>query len=711
MASSRAPQAAAPGPSSAAFRSLESQVQYVKGVGPRLGGLFEKMGVHTVRDLLYHFPRRYEDRTRFARISQLKHGEPATVLGTVLAADNVQTRGRLVITKVAVDDGSGVVALTWFNQKFRKEQFNKLRGRRIVAYGTAQFGRWGVEMSSPEWELYDENADPLSSGRVVPVYPLTEGMFQAYVRRALANAVEDYVGLVEETLPADLRDRLDLADLGWALRNIHFPESEPALEAARRRLVFEELFLLQLALATRKRQMEAPGGGIEFAVPDGFADDLRQLLPFELTNAQKRVIAEIAADMASPACMNRLLQGDVGSGKTAVALAAMLIAVRNGCQAALMAPTEILAEQHYIGISALLGNVGLMEIRTDLLTGSLRSSNRQAVRGRVASGQTQIVIGTHALIQEGVEFRRLGLVIVDEQHRFGVLQRAALMEKGLNPDMLVMTATPIPRTLTLTVYGDLDVSIIDELPPGRKAVKTHWKQTGERRKVYAALRTIIEQGRQAYVVCPLIEESEKLQARAATDLAEFLQNEIYPDLRVGLLHGQMKTNEKDRVMSAFRAGEIDVLVSTTVIEVGVDVPNATCVVIEDADRFGLAQLHQLRGRVGRGEEQSFCVLICEANTEEAIKRMQTMCSTNDGFEIAEEDLKIRGPGEFYGTRQSGLAGLKIADIFRDVPVLELARKEAFDLVERDPQLSGPAISGLRRDLMDKYDSFELAVVS
>lgn len=711
MASSRAPQAAAPGASSAAFRSLESSVQYVKGVGPRLGGLFEKMGVRTVRDLLYHFPRRYEDRTRFARISQLRHGEPATVLGTVLAADNVQTRGRLVITKVAVDDGSGVVALTWFNQKFRKEQFNKLRGRRIVAYGAAQLGRWGVEISSPEWELYDENADPLSSGRVVPVYPLTEGMFQVNVRRALANAVEGYVGLVEETLPADLRDRLGLADLTWALRNIHFPESEPALEEARRRLVFEELFALQLALAMRKRQMEVPGGGIEFAVPETLADDLRQLLPFELTNAQKRVIGEIAADMARPVCMNRLLQGDVGSGKTAVALAAMLIAVRNGCQAALMAPTEILAEQHYIGISALLGNVGLMEIRADLLTGSLRSSSRQAVRDRVASGQTQIVIGTHALIQEGVEFRRLGLVIVDEQHRFGVLQRAALMDKGLNPDMLVMTATPIPRTLTLTVYGDLDVSIIDELPPGRKAVKTHWKQIGERRKVYAALRTIIEQGRQAYVVCPLIEESDKLQARAATELAEFLQNEIYPDLRVGLLHGQMKTDEKDRVMSAFRAGEIDVLVSTTVIEVGVDVPNATCMVIEDADRFGLAQLHQLRGRVGRGEEQSFCVLICEANTEDAIKRMQTMASTNDGFKIAEEDLKIRGPGEFYGTRQSGVAGLKIADIFRDVPILELARKEAFDLVERDPQLSDPAVSGLRRDLMNKYDSFELAAVS
>jgi ATP-dependent DNA helicase RecG len=719
MAQSTARERSASGPESRsgtnsraeAVRSLETQVQYVKGVGPKLAATFGKLGIFSVQDLLYHFPRRHEDRTRFARVSQLGHGETATVLGTIVAADNVQTRGRLVLTKVLIDDGSGCLVLTWFNQRFRRDQFLKLRGRKIVAYGTVQAGRWGVEMTQPDWELYSDDADPLSSGRVVPVYPLTEGLFQGQIRKAVLNALDGYVNLVKDVLPEDILDRLDLMDIRQALRNIHFPESTEALEAARKRLVFEELFLLQLALAVRKRQMESPGGGIVFEIPPDFDAELREIVPFELTNAQKRVIKEIAADMARPICMNRLLQGDVGSGKTVVALAAMLIAVKNGYQAALMAPTEILAEQHYLGISEFVGRLGALGITVDLLTGSQRSGHRQRVLRGIASGETKIVIGTHALIQEGVEFKRLGLVIVDEQHRFGVMQRAALMEKGLNPDILVMTATPIPRTLTLTVYGDLDVSIIDELPPGRKPVKTHWKQIGERKKVYRAMRTLIDQGRQAYVVCPLIEESEKLQVRAASELADFLAYEMFPDLRVGLLHGQMRPDEKDAVMKQFRAGEIDILVSTTVIEVGVDVANATVMVIEDADRFGLAQLHQLRGRVGRGQEQSFCVLICEGTSEDSIKRMQVMSSTNDGFVIAEEDLKLRGPGEFYGTRQSGMAGLKIADIFRDVPILEMARQEAFELVQRDPGLVDPALKLLRKDLVQKYEELQLALVS
>ncbi|MCE5313876.1 MAG: ATP-dependent DNA helicase RecG [Armatimonadota bacterium] len=692
-------------------RSLDTDVQFARGVGPRLAGTLGKLDIFTVRDLIYHFPRRHEDRTRFARIASLRHGESATIFGTILTADNVKTRGSLVLTKVAVDDGTGVMELTWFNQKFRKDQFLKLKGRRIVAYGAVAAGRWGVEIASPEWELYSEDADPLSSGRVVPVYPLTEGLFQSQVRKAIKGALDTYVPLAQEILPEDVRNRLDLMDIGDALRNIHFPESQAALDAARKRLVFEELFLLQLALALRKRGMEMPGCGISFQMPEGFSDELKMVLPFELTGAQKRVIKEIAADMGRPTCMNRLLQGDVGSGKTAVALAAMLIAVRNGYQAALMAPTEILAEQHYLGITRMLENLGVLEVSVDLLKGSLRSKQRQLVIERIKSSQTKIAIGTHALIQEGVDFHKLGLVIVDEQHRFGVLQRAALMEKGLSPDILVMTATPIPRTLTLTIYGDLDVSIIDELPPGRKSIRTHWKQTGERKKVYQALRTLIDQGRQAYVVCPLVEESDKLQARAATELAEFLQTQMFPDYRIGLLHGQMKTDEKDDVMKAFRAGEIQILVATTVIEVGVDVPNATCMVIEDADRFGLAQLHQLRGRVGRGDQQSFCVMICEGNSEDSMRRMQVMSSTNDGFTIAEEDLKLRGPGEFYGTRQSGMAGLKIADIFRDIPILELARKEAFALIERDPDLGHPSLKALRADLLKKYDELQLAVVS
>ncbi len=691
--------------------ALDTPIQFVTGVGPRIANLLAKLDIFTISDILNHFPRRHEDRTSFTKISQLRHGECATIHGKIIAVDNIQTRSKLILTKVAVDDGTGIVVLTWFNQKYRKDQFLKLRGREIVAYGNVQSGRWGVEIGSPEWEVYNPKGDSLSTGRIVPIYPLTEGLFQDTIRKIVRFLVDHYIHLIEETLPEELRNRLDLMDIQEAIANIHFPESPQALDAARKRLVFEELFLLQLALAMRKHGFEMPGCGISHKIPDGFNDELRRVFPFELTNAQKRVIQEIISDMNKPAAMNRLLQGDVGSGKTAIAVAAMLLAVRNGYQAALMAPTEILAEQHYIGISKFFENLSIFDVPTGLLTGSLRAKQRRLVLEKIESGEIKIAVGTHALIQEGVNFNRLGLVIVDEQHRFGVLQRAALAEKGLNPDILVMTATPIPRTLTLTLYGDLDISILDEMPPGRKPIRTHWKQIGERKKVYEALRKLIDQGSQAYVVCPLIEESEKLQARAATELADYLANEMFPDLRIGLLHGSMKTDEKDAIMSAFRNHEIDILVSTTVIEVGVDVPNATCMVIEDADRFGLAQLHQLRGRVGRGNDQSYCVLICEGNSEDSIKRMQIMSSTNDGFIIAEEDLKLRGPGEFYGTRQSGMPSLKIADIFRDIPILEVARKEAFDIIADDPSLEKPEYRELRRILSQKYSDFELATIS
>jgi len=643
-------------------------------------------------------------------VAQLEHGDTATVRGVVIAADNVKTRGSLVLTKAVVEDGSGVIVLTWFNQKFRKEQFLKLRGKQVIAYGAVTADRWGLSMANPDWEVYSEESDPLASGRVVPVYALTEGLFQNQLRKILRGTLDAYASSVRETLPEDLRDRLDLMDISQALTNIHFPESWEAMEAARNRLVFEELFVLQLMLAMRKRESQAPGAGIGFRRPESFDEELKQLLPFDLTGAQQRVIGEIAADMARPLCMNRLLQGDVGSGKTAVALAAMLMAVRNGYQTALMAPTEILAEQHYLAISRMVERLSLLGFSVDLSPGSPRAEQRREVLERVASGETRIVIGTHALIQEGVDFQRLGLVIVDEQHRFGVMQRAALMDKGLTPDMLVMTATPIPRTLTLTVYGDLDISIIDELPPGRKPVKTHWRNIGQRRRVYEGVGQVIAKGRQAYVVCPLVEESEKLQVRAASELAEELQSKVFPDLRVGLMHGQMKTDEKDRVMADFRDGKIDILVSTTVIEVGVDVPNAAVIVVEDADRFGLAQLHQLRGRVGRGEHQSFCVLICEGNSEDSIKRMQVMSSTNDGFVIAEEDLKLRGAGDLGGTKQTGEPTLQIADIFRDIGVLETARKEALETIERDPSLASPQYASLRKTLMQKHEALQLVAV-
>ncbi len=687
---------------------LDSPVQFVKGVGERMSRVLGKLGVFDVRDLLYHFPIRHEDRSNLAKIAGLQDGLATTIKGSVVVAENSNPRRGMVITKVAIDDGSGVATLTWFNQQYLRDRFLKLRGKEIVVYGTPRFGRWGLEFQSPEWEEFKDDTDPLSASRVVPVYPLTEGLFQGTLRRIVSNALDSYIDKVNEILPDELLNRLDLMDIRSALRNMHFPESMEARDAARKRLVFEELFLLQLALAIRKRELDTPGEGISFQIPDNLLEMLHSALPFELTKAQQRVIGEIVEDMSKPDCMNRLLQGDVGSGKTAVAMAAILTAVKNGYQAALMAPTEILAAQHYLGISEKLATLG---VKTDLLIGGLTAKEKRAVTERISSGETELVIGTHALIQGDVSFRSLGLVIVDEQHRFGVLQRAALREKGLKPDVLVMTATPIPRTLTLTVYGDLEISIIDELPPGRKPIKTHWKSSGERAKVYEGVRKLIKEGKQAYVVCPLIEESEKIEVRAATELYEHLAQEVFPDLSVGLIHGQMKTQEKDSVMKSFREHQLDVLVSTTVIEVGVDVPNASVMVIEDAQRFGLAQLHQLRGRVGRGDSQSYCVLVGDAASDDGVARLNVMIYTNNGFVIAEEDLKIRGPGEFYGTKQSGMPALKVTDIFRDIPILEMARKEAFETIEKDPNLSAPALRPLRADLASKYEDFELATVS
>jgi len=685
-------------------------VQFVKGVGERLCKLFGKLGIFTAQDLLWHFPRRYEDRRSMRRIAQLHAGETACFRGKVRVADNMRTpRSGTLLTRVAVDDGSGIAYLVWFNQWYLKNKFAKLLGKDIVVYGTAQFGSRGIEFTNPEWEeISDDGGDTLSSNRIVPVYPLTEGLFQGRVRRIIYNALDTYLPVVEDPLPEEIRKRRGLVDLATALRNIHFPPSEEAREEARLRLVYEEFFFLQLALALRRQNVTTALPGIAFDVTPECSKRLYEILPFELTNAQKRVIREIERDMARPIAMNRLVQGDVGSGKTLVALASMMVAIHNGYQAALMAPTEILAEQHYLVLTRWAEQLGL---ETALLTGSLTAKEKRAARERIASGQAHIAIGTHALIQEDVEFAKLGLVVVDEQHRFGVLQRAALRDKGLNPDVLVMTATPIPRTLALTVYGDLDLSVIDEMPPGRKPIKTHLKATSERPRVYDAARKLINEGRQVYIVCPLVEESEKLQVKAATELAEHLQRDVFPDIALGLLHGQMKPAEKDDIMRRFRDGEIQVLVSTTVIEVGVDVPNACVMLIEDAERFGLAQLHQLRGRVGRGEHQSFCVLISDPNTDDARQRMDVMVRTCDGFEIAEEDLRIRGPGEFYGTRQSGVPSLRIANILRDVDILEMSREDAFELIKADPKLSASVHRDLRDIIKKRFEGSDLVTVS
>ena len=690
---------------------LDDSLRLLKGVGPQAATALEKLNLRTVGDLLRHIPRRWEDRTNFRSVADVQSGEFVTVCGIVIAASTSYPKPKMAITKVLIDDDGAALTLTWFNQTYIERTFNalKLSRKPIVVYGQAKRAGWTVEISNPEWEELGEDGDALGANRIVPIYPATEGVRQIRLRKLVWEALQNYSDAIDETLPPDVILRHKLVSARHAARNIHFPDSDGDLLASRRRLIFEEFFLLQVLLAVRRKANSHETHGIRFALdPAKFKADLAQIVPFQLTKAQQRSIDEIARDVTSGHAMNRLLQGDVGSGKTMVALACILMAVENGYQAALMAPTEILAQQHAIVLRRLLEPIGLA---VELSIGSQTAKEKREVRERLLGGQSRVAVGTHALIQEGVEFAKLGLAIIDEQHRFGVLQRQALARKGQRPHILVMTATPIPRTLTLTLYGDLDVSILDELPPGRKPITTHWKMQDKRNQVYAAAQRLLNEGRQVYVVCPLVEESEKLQAKSATQLSEHIANEVFPQYRVGLLHGQMKPDEKDAIMAQFKKHELDILVSTTVIEVGIDVPNASVIIIEDADRFGLAQLHQLRGRVGRGQHASFCILMAEPKTEDGRARMEVMTATQDGFKISEEDLKLRGPGEFYGTRQSGLPELYIADIVRDMDILTETRETAFALIETDPQLRMPENQPLRRALERAKVGFDLINVS
>ncbi len=691
---------------------LETHIQFVKGVGPRYATLLaEKLGIATVEDLLFHFPLRYEDRRQFRPLGQIRHGETVVTSGQVVGASVERSPKRgMSLAKVVIQDRSGHAELVFFNQHWLQNVFNRIKGRDISVYGTAQRNGPILSFQHPEWEELTGDDDSIHLHRIVPVHPATEGLTPKIIRGMVWNALEKYGHLVQEVLPKGVVAENRLAPLEVSLRQIHFPESESRLELARRRLVFDELFRLQAALAYRRHSVAEMMPGIAFRIEDSQMEELRRKLPFQLTAAQERCVEEIRRDMASPRPMNRLLQGDVGSGKTVVAAAAILTAVRNGYQVALMVPTEILAEQHFNVMKRLLEP---LHIRIHRLVGSVRAKGKKQIKEELKTGFAEVVVGTHALLEEDVEFHKLGLVIVDEQHRFGVLQRMTLLDKAVDghlPDMLVMTATPIPRTLALTVYGDLDVSIIDELPPGRKPIKTHWKRKNQRDGVYKGIRALVQDGRQVYFVCPLVETSDKLQAKAATEMHEHLQHEVFPDLRVGLIHGQMPSHEKDEGMERFRAGEYDILVATVVIEVGVDVPNASCMVIEDAERFGLAQLHQLRGRVGRGEHQSFCVLLADPRTEDGIQRLEVMTRTTDGFVIAEEDLKLRGPGEFLGTKQSGILKLRIANIIGDSLILREAREVAFRLVEGDPKLQLPEHAPLAADLKKRYADLLLAVV-
>ena len=677
---------------------LADEIQYLKGVGPRVAETLKKLGVQTVGDMLEYLPFRYEDRRHFRPISGAKPGEWLTLKGKIIELTEDRRKGQFSIIRAALSDGKQAIRLIWFNQKWIKPMLQK-HGGEVIVYGLVKDATFGLEMASPEYELISPSDSPEHFARITPIYRLKDGVPQKTVRRAASSAINLIPRDLVDPLPPTLRKQYGLMSLADAYRQVHFPSSEDECAQARRRLVFDEFLAMQISLAMRHAEngLEA---GISFDIPGSVIPEIRSAYPFEFTEAQKRVIRDVFRDMKRPHPMNRLLQGDVGSGKTAVAATAMLAAVRCGYQAALMAPTEILAEQHFTNLRSLFEPLG---VDVELLVGKQTASQKKKAIERTETGVANIAIGTHALIQEGVNFAKLGLVIVDEQHRFGVLQRGALRMKGYgNPDVLVMTATPIPRTLTLTLYGDLDLSVIDEMPPGRKPIKTHWKTPSERGDVYSNVRKLVQtDGAQAYVVCPLVSESEKMLAQAATELFKQLSEGVFAGLRIGLLHGQMKSKEKVEAMEAFRRHDLDVLVATTVIEVGVDVPNANIMVVEDANRFGLAQLHQLRGRVGRGERQSFCILIGSATNTEAESRLRVMVETTDGFRIAEEDLNIRGPGELYGTRQSGDLGLKIADLLRDGKVLEEARQAAQAIVGRDPKLTAAEHRMLRQSIIDR----------
>ncbi|WP_330415583.1 ATP-dependent DNA helicase RecG [Peptoclostridium sp. AF21-18] len=676
------------------FGVINESIQYVKGIGPKKAEKLNKLGIYTIKDLLYYFPRQFEDRSIIKKIAQLEDEEKVTVKALITNIESYTPKKGMTITRIDVKDDTGFAKLTFFNKEYIKNTFRV--GDSILAFGKVKKNGRFVELNSCELEYL--SASPKNIGKLVPVYPLSYGVTNKDIMNTVRMVFENKDIKIPEYMPEYLLKKYRLCGIEYAIKNIHFPKDKESLKIALYRLIFEELLVLQLGLFMYKGG-SSDEKGILFKRNQRL-DEVLKSLPFSLTRAQNKALNEIIDDMCSEKVMNRLVQGDVGSGKTVVALLALAECVFNGYQGALMAPTEILAQQHYESFTETFEDIG---INVELLTGSVTKKQKEGILQRAKDGEIDILIGTHALIEDNVEFKNIGLVITDEQHRFGVRQRGKLSSKGESPDILVMTATPIPRTLALILYGDLDISIIDELPPGRQPIETIAVEKKKRDKVYNSLvRREVDKGRQVYIVCPLVEESETLDITSATETAEEIKRDFFPDLRVGLLHGKMKPSEKDAIMTAFKNHELDILVSTTVIEVGVNVPNSTLMIIENAERFGLAQLHQLRGRVGRGKHQSYCVLIYGSNSEVCRKRMSIMEETNDGFKISEKDLEIRGPGEFFGTMQHGVPELKVANLFKHMKILKTVQQEARIIIGEDSTLDFKEYRGLKREIESKF---------
>ena len=686
-------------------------VKYIKGVGPKLSQILNRVGIFTVYDLFRYYPRAYVDYQKQIPIKNLKIDEAVTIVGKIknVRSFNPPKRKNLTIFTITVEDGTGRITITRFIGgklgKIMQSEYKKQYpvGADVICSGTVSYDKFSksFSLSNAAIEVTSNDNGHLNTARIVPIYPLTEGLSAEYLRKIVANGFKTYGELIIENLPKKLLKEEKLLDLKTSLHQVHFPDSNELCDLARYRIVFEEFFLMQLQLAYRRYLVDKNRTGLALKdTENGLVKKLVDSLPFELTNAQKRVFREIKNDLTSNKPMHRLLQGDVGSGKTIVALMALLLAVENGYQTALMAPTEILVQQHTRKSQEYLNPLG---IQVAMLTGSTPAKLKKEISDGLANGQIKIVVGTHALIQEDIKFSNLGLVIIDEQHRFGVKQRDDLLKKGKNVERLFMTATPIPRTLALALHGDLELSEIDELPKGRISIKTSIVQPWQRNKAFDLIRGEVAKGRQVYVVFPLIDESEELSAKAATTEFEELSKTIFKDLRIGLMHGELPSKEKDRVMQGFVNKEIDILVTTTVIEVGVDVQNATVMMIENAERFGLSQLHQLRGRVGRGQDQAYCLLTPQNYSDEAYKRLEIMTKTNNGFIISQEDLRLRGPGEFLGTKQSGLPDLMLADLVNDAQILEKARDKAIRIIKEDPTLEN--YPELRRLISEKQDSY------